>query len=141
MQTLMLGKACVGAGYRMAEVQEIMAAGKIPLLDVETIEIMQQFRAAGTDCLCVFLRPTTIEVYEARIKAWLTESDRAISRYMANARAQAHDIIQAGIYDFALENRKLNEAVGSALSWAKGLRADLFKDVSTGGVLCRHVPS
>lgn len=118
----------------MEEIQSIMAAGKIPLLDVESLEVMQQFRNAGTDCLCVFLRPPSTEEYEARVRVWLTETDRAISRYVRDARRQARSVAGAGIYDFALENRKLNGAVEGAISWAKTLRPDLFKDVSTGAL-------
>lgn len=116
----------------MEEFAAIMAAGKIPLLDVESLQAVQQFRRAGAECLSVFLRPPSTEAYAARVRSWLSETDRSVSRYIIAARRQARAVARSGIYDFALENRKLNGAVEGALSWARALRPDLFKDVSTG---------
>lgn len=110
----------------------IMADGKIPLLEIESLATVQQFRGSGTACLVAFLQPPSKEAHERRLRNWLSETAHALSRYAVNARQQAREVLASGIYDMFLLNRKVNEAVEEAHWFAKQLRPDLFKDVSTG---------
>lgn len=109
-----------------------MAAGKIPLIDAEDLSVAAAFASAGVECLPIFLQPASVEAYRERVHTWLTETERALARYDAQAREQCRRIVEAGFYDNALVNAKLNGAVKDAVDIARSHRPDLFKDVSTG---------
>jgi guanylate kinase len=100
---------------------------------VEGLDTVRQFRAS-MDCLVAFLAPPTAAAHGARLRSWLGETQRAVSRYAVDARQQTRDVLRAGIYDVLLQNRKVNEAVEEALGIARDLLPDLFKDVSTGAL-------
>ena len=120
------------AGVRRKDLNAAMAAGKIPLIDAEDLSAVAAFAAAGVDCLPVFLRPPSIDAYRERVHTWLSETERALVRYDAQAREQCRRVVEAGFYDDVLVNAKLNAAVKDAVDVARGHRPDLFKDVSTG---------
>ena len=109
-----------------------MAAGKIPLIDAESLSLVAAFRAANVDALPIFLTPQSHDAYKARVAAWLQETPRALARYDVAARRQAAAVLRAQIYDQVITNTKLNQAVEDAVALSKKLRPDLFKDVSTG---------
>ena len=109
-----------------------MADGKIPLLAIESLSIVRQFRCRESQCLVAFLHPPSQECHERRLRTWLSETSHALSLYAVSARQQARQVLASGIYDMCLINRKVNEAVEEVHSFAKQLRPDLFKDVSTG---------
>jgi len=45
-------------------------------LEAEGVEAL---KARGVDCLTIFLLPPSQEVFEARLRSWLTESDGEIA--------------------------------------------------------------
>lgn len=52
--------------------------GKLPLLELEA-EGAEALKAKGVDCLTIFLAPPSEEVFDSRLRAWLTESDEEIA--------------------------------------------------------------
>jgi guanylate kinase len=122
----------VHAGVRRHDLERIMAAGKIPLIDAEAISFVASFQSAGVECLPIFLSPPSLDTYRDRVHLWLRETPRALGRYNVDARQQARQVVQARFYDEVLPNVKLNQTVEHVVDVARKYRPDLFKDVSTG---------
>ena len=120
------------AGYRKADLEAVMAAGKLPLIDAESLALVTAFRAASVDCLPLFLQPPSHDAYAARVDTWLQETPHALAQYDAAARRQAADVMASHIYDEVLVNAKLHTSVEGAVEIVRKYRPDLFKDVSTG---------
>jgi guanylate kinase len=116
----------------MKELENIMAEGRLPILDVEDLSIVDQFRAKNIKCLSIFLRPPSIDAYESRVRDWLTESDHVAASYVVQARGQMRTVMNAGFYDVVISNKELSTAVEDMVEASRSFRPDLFKDVSTG---------
>ena len=65
----------------------LRCTGKLPLIEQEA-EGAEALKARGVDCLTIFLMPTSQEAHEARVRAWLTESDDEIAARQVRARAR-----------------------------------------------------
>jgi guanylate kinase len=75
-------------------IKEVIMSGKLPLLELEA-EGAAAIKARGIDCLTIFLRPPSEQVFADRVTSWLTESDEEISARMERAQAQVgHDQTQ-----------------------------------------------
>jgi guanylate kinase len=120
------------AGIRRADLEAIMATGKIPLVDAEALSVAAAFKASAVDCLPIFLQPPSHAAFRGCVDAWLRETPRALRAYELAARRQAAAVAAAPFYDEVLVNTKLYQAVEGAVDVARKFRTDLFKDVSTG---------
>ena len=115
----------------MEDLQAIMKEGKLPLLDVE-LTSAQQFRSSKIDCLTVFLNPASIDEYHTRLVQHLTETERAISAYVLEAKRQMVHVTEAKFFNEIITNNKANATTEAILDIAKKYRPDIFKNVSTG---------
>lgn len=58
--------------------QEVIRSGKLPLLELEG-EGVEMMKAQGIDCLKLFLKPPSSDVFQERLHDWLKESDKDIA--------------------------------------------------------------
>lgn len=120
------------AGYLKQDLERILGCGKIPLLSVESLEVVRWFRNSSTDCFVAFLQPSSFEWYENKVRTWLTETPEAQLQYAAFARQQALTVLSSGVFDFFLPSSCVGHAVKQLRCWIQALNPDLFKDASAG---------
>ncbi len=65
----------------------MVRSSRLPLIECE-VEGAEQLKRRGTDCLTVFLKPPSIETYESRLRASLTESEEEIGARLEAARRE-----------------------------------------------------
>ena len=82
-------------------VEELLAAGKDVLFDIDWQGAQQLYQEAGPDVVRVFILPPTMEELERRLRARNTDSDEVIAARMARA---ANEISHWDGYDYVLIN-------------------------------------
>jgi guanylate kinase len=96
------------SGTLRTEIDRIRAAGRIPLLDLET-EGALHVRDRVPGAVTVFVRPPSFEENERRLRERATEDESEIEKRLAAARAQVE---QANEFDYMIVNDDLDRAVG-----------------------------
>lgn len=84
-------------------VQQVIASGRLPLLDMEA-EAAEQMKSAGVDCLTIFLRPPSITVHKQRLERWLTEDDATIAQRQAAAQLERAAAQSSKVFDQFIVN-------------------------------------
>src|SRR3546814_2724113 len=72
-------------GTPRARVEELLAAGKDVLFDIDWQGGQQLYQEAGPDVVRVFILPPTMDELERRLRARDTDSDEVIAARMARA--------------------------------------------------------
>jgi len=94
-------------GTLLAEVASGLSAGKWVVLEIDVqgaLAVLQHF----PDAVTIFLRPTSLEELERRLRCRGTETEEAIRRRLAQAR---HELEMAGHYRFNVVNDDIDRAV------------------------------
>jgi guanylate kinase len=94
-------------GTLRSEVDSYRAQGIGVLLDID-VQGAAQVRAAYPDCVSIFLRTSSWEEYEKRLRKRGTESEEQIARRLATAR---RELERAGEFDHVVVNDDLEVAV------------------------------
>jgi guanylate kinase len=94
-------------GTLRSEVDPYRAEGQGVILDID-VQGAAQVRRMYPDSVSIFLRTHSLETYEARLRHRRTDSEEAIRRRLATA---AHELAQAGEYDYQVINEDLDTAV------------------------------
>jgi guanylate kinase len=105
-------------GTLRSELDRIAAAGKVPLLELETEGALRVKREVPGS-LTIFITATVGEL-ERRLRERATESTGEIGERIALAR---HQLEQADEFDFVVENDELERAVDELTSLIRGLVA------------------
>lgn len=95
-------------GTLQSEVAPRLAAGKWVVLEIDvqgTFAVLQHY----PDAVTIFIRPSSIEELERRLKARGTETADAIARRLETAR---RELMQAGAYRYHVVNDDVETAVG-----------------------------
>ncbi len=95
-------------GTTRRRLDELTAAGKIPVLDIDVqggVNVIDMF---GDDLVSVFLFPPSWEELERRLRSRGTDSDEAIDGRLKTAR---HEVTFAPRYRYWIVNDDLQEAV------------------------------
>ncbi len=88
-------------GTPRAPVEELLAAGKDVLFDIDWQGAQQLYQEAGPDVVRVFVLPPTMEELERRLRSRGTDSDEVIAARMERA---ANEISHWDGYDYVLVN-------------------------------------
>ena len=88
-------------GTPRAPVEEMLAAGKDVLFDIDWQGAQQLYQEAGPDVVRVFVLPPTMEELERRLRSRGTDSDEVITARMERA---ANEISHWDGYDYVLVN-------------------------------------
>ncbi len=94
-------------GTLRGEVDSHRNAGVGVILDID-VQGAEQVREKCPDCVTVFLRAQSWEVYEERLRKRHTEDEASIARRLETARAE---LARAGEYHYQILNDNLEEAV------------------------------
>jgi guanylate kinase len=94
-------------GTLRSEIARIRAAGRIPVLDLET-EGALAVRDEVPGAVTIFVRAPTFAELERRLRERATESEGEIEERLARAREQ---LGQAGEFDYVIVNDDLERAV------------------------------
>ena len=114
-------------GTRRSYLDRMIAAGKIPVLDIDVqggVNVLGQF---GTELVSVFIFPPSWEELERRLTSRGTDSPQIIATRLANAR---QEVGFAQYYTYWIVNDDFQEAVGRmrAIITAQECRRDAFPD-------------
>jgi guanylate kinase len=96
-------------GTRRSRLDEMTAAGSIPVLDIDVQGGVQVLDLFTTGLVSVFLFPPSWEELERRLRSRATDDDAVIATRLRNARVE---IGYADRYDYWLVNDDLDRAVG-----------------------------
>ncbi|MBJ7499040.1 MAG: guanylate kinase [Sphingopyxis sp.] len=88
-------------GTPRAPVEDLLAAGKDVLFDIDWQGAQQLYQEAGPDVVRVFVLPPTMEELERRLRSRNTDSDEVIAARMERA---ANEISHWDGYDYVLIN-------------------------------------
>lgn len=88
-------------GTPRAPVEEMLAAGRDVLFDIDWQGAQQLHQIAGGDVVRVFILPPSMEELERRLRSRATDSDEVIRERMARA---ANEIAHWDGYDYVLVN-------------------------------------
>jgi len=99
-------------GTTWASIEEPLSLGGDVLLEIE-VQGARQVRARRRDARLILLIPPAMDVLERRLRKRGTDSEDAISRRLALARAE---IEVAELFDYAVVNDDLAECVARVLS-------------------------
>jgi guanylate kinase len=89
------------------EVDPFLARGESVLLEID-VQGAKEVRRQRPDCVMVFLRSSSLEEYERRLRARRSESEETLQRRVAAAR---QELACADAYEYQVINDNLDEAV------------------------------
>jgi guanylate kinase len=127
-------------GTPRARVEELLAAGKDVLFDIDWQGAQQLYQEAGPDVVRVFVLPPTMEELERRLRARNTDSDDVIAARMARA---ANEISHWDGYDYVLINDQVEECYGEVVAILRAERLKRRRQIGLIGFardLIRSVP-
>jgi guanylate kinase len=104
------------SGTLRTEIDRIRAAGRIPLLDLET-EGALRVRERVPGAVTVFVRAPSFEENERRLRERATEGEPEIEKRLRAARAQLE---QADAFDYVVVNDDLERAVSELEELVRG---------------------
>eukprot|EP00752_Nemacystus_decipiens_P011134 g9894.t1 len=117
-------------GTSIAAVQSVTAAGKICILDID-VQGVKSVRNAGRSVLdphYLFISAPSMEVLEARLRGRGTETEEALQRRLANAKAEMEYGLEADNFEKVLVNDGLEEAYAELKETAKAWYPQLAQD-------------
>ena len=127
-------------GTPRARVEELLAAGKDVLFDIDWQGAQQLYQEAGPDVVRVFVLPPTMEELERRLRSRKTDSDEVIAARMARA---ANEISHWDGYDYVLINDNVDECYGEVMAILRAERLKRRRQIGLIGCardLIRSVP-
>jgi guanylate kinase len=96
------------SGTLRSEIDRIFAAGRIPLLDLETDGALRLARTRSVGAVTVFVKAPTFEENERRLRERATESEGEIEERLELARRQ---LSQEHLFDHVIENDDVDRSV------------------------------
>ncbi|KAF5717708.1 guanylate kinase [Fusarium mundagurra] len=87
---------------------KLMKEGLAPILDIE-MEGVKKIRSSDLVARYVFLKPPSLEILEARLRARGTEDEASISQRLAQAKLEL-EFAETGVHDIIIVNDDLDEA-------------------------------
>lgn len=93
---------------RQVRLDELEAAGRIPLLDIDVQGGVQVIPRFGDDLVSVFLFPPSWDELERRLRGRGTDDDATVARRLAGARTE---VAEAGHYRYWVVNDDLERTV------------------------------
>jgi guanylate kinase len=96
------------SGTLRSEIDRILAAGRVPLLDLETEGALRLARTRSVGAVTIFVKAPSFEENERRLRDRATESEGEIEERLELARRQLE---QEHLFDHVLENDDVEHAV------------------------------
>jgi guanylate kinase len=105
------------SGTLRSEIDRILGAGRIPLLDLETEGALRLARTRSVRTVTVFVKAPSFEENERRLRERATESEGEIEERLELARRQLE---QAHLFDHVISNDDLDSAVDELEAIVRG---------------------
>jgi guanylate kinase len=96
------------SGTLRSEIDRILQAGRIPLLDLETEGALRLARTPSVEAVTIFVKAPSFEENERRLRERATESEGEIEERLELARRQLE---QEQLFDHVIENDDLERSV------------------------------
>ena len=96
------------SGTLRSEIDRILQAGRIPLLDLETEGALRLGRTRSVGAVTIFVKAPSFEENERRLRERATESEGEIEERLELARRQLE---QEHLFDHVIENDDLERSV------------------------------
>jgi guanylate kinase len=96
------------SGTLRSEIDRILAAGRIPLLDLETEGALRLAGTRSVGAVTIFVKAPSFEENERRLRERATESEGEIEERLELARQQ---LAQEHLFDYVIANDNLEHAV------------------------------
>jgi guanylate kinase len=96
------------SGTLRSEIDRILQAGRIPLLDLETEGALRLARTRNVGAVTIFVKAPSFEENERRLRERATESEGEIEERLELARRQLE---QEQLFDHVIENDDLERSV------------------------------
>ncbi len=109
------------SGTLRSEIDRILDAGRIPLLDLETEGALRLARTHGVGAVTVFVKAPSFEENERRLRERATESEGEIEERLELARRQLE---QEQLFDHVISNDELERAVDELQEIVRGALED-----------------
>jgi guanylate kinase len=118
-------------GYSMADLQDIIKADKLPLLELEAEQTELVKVTKSVDCLSIFLAPPSLEDHEQRLQLAATESDEEVAARGVVATAELAAARAQGVFDEVLVNDDFEEGYAQLKAAISRFRPDLIPPAPT----------
>jgi guanylate kinase len=105
------------SGTLRSEIDRILGAGRIPLLDLETEGALRLATTRSVRTVTVFVKAPSFEENERRLRERATESEGEIEERLELARRQLE---QAHLFDHVISNDDLDSAVDELEAIVRG---------------------
>lgn len=113
-------------GHSLADLQDIIRAGKLPLLELEAEQTELVKVTKAVDCLSIFLAPPSMEEHAQRLQQAATETEDEVAARGAVAAAELAAVRAKGVFDDVLVNDDLEEGYAQLLAAISKFRPDLI---------------
>lgn len=113
-------------GHSMDDLQAVIRAGKLPLLELEAEEVELVKVTKGVDCLSVFLAPPSLEVHQQRLREAATETDEEVQQRGTAVAAELGLVRSNKVFDQVLVNDDADEAYKQLKAAISRFRPDLI---------------
>lgn len=123
-------------GHSMEDIQQIIQAGKLPLLELEAEQTELIKLTKRVDCLSVFLMPPSLEQHEQRLQLWATETDGELADRRAAAVAELASVHAKGVFDQVLTNDDLEDCYQQLKAAISRFRPELVPPPPTHEASC-----
>jgi guanylate kinase len=105
------------SGTLRSEIDRILTAGRIPLLDLETEGALRLARTQSVGAVTIFVKAPSFEENERRLRERATESEGEIEERLELARRQLE---QEQLFDHVVANDDLDHAVDELEAIVRG---------------------
>lgn len=113
-------------GHSLEDLQAIIKAGKLPLLELEAEQTELIKVTKSVDCLSIFLAPPSLEEHQQRLEQAVTETDEEVADRGAVAAAELAAVKSKSVFDQVLVNDDLEEGYQQLKAAISKFRPDLI---------------
>jgi guanylate kinase len=113
-------------GHSLEDLQAIIKAGKLPLLELEAEQAELLKVTKSVDCLSIFLAPPSLEEHQQRLQQAVTETDEEVADRGAVAAAELATVKSQDVFDQVLVNDELEEGYQQLKGAISKFRPDLI---------------
>ncbi|GMH36176.1 hypothetical protein BSKO_04044 [Bryopsis sp. KO-2023] len=112
-------------GLTQEDMQQVLSEDKLCLLDVES-DSVGMLRKKKIECLAIFLKPPSMEVFSERLDEWLQYREPVIQRMLRNADIQSKAVESSQIVDHVVVNDDIRDALDDVKTIISKYRPDII---------------
>jgi hypothetical protein len=113
-------------GHSLDDLQAIIKAGKLPLLELEAEQTELLKVTKSVDCLSIFLAPPSLTEHQQRLEQAVTETVEEVADRGAVAAAELAAVKSQSVFDQVLVNDELEEGYQQLKAAISKFRPDII---------------